>query len=142
MAAEQQIPHEVMKPTWDGAKASLVWVLPALWVLISAQGLSAQCSDCAIEPSQHSASSLQSGKRHAPDAIPSRDLSLRRPSNRIVKSGKNTLYDVAPFLRQGAVERATFTIYLPQCHPSPALATRWQFDCRAAREPRAPSAVS
>jgi len=131
-----------MKPTWEGSGASLVWVLPALWVLISAQGLPAQCSACAIQPSQHAAFSLQNDSRHAPDAIPSRDLSLRRASNRIAKAGKSTLLDVAPFLRQGAVERATFTIYLPQSNTSCALAARWHFDCRAAREPRAPSAVS
>ena len=123
-------------------RITFVALLPALWLLASGQFLfDSSGNGAATTGGCHSQCVLEGGKHclsHPPSAS---DISARGIRSRVGKhSGKSDLICLEP-ISCSAWPRsaiACFTVHTS----SPALATGWQFACRAAPNPRAPSFAS
>lgn len=138
-AAFEHVRRGFVKPIVDRAKITLGCILPALFLLICSQSLAASCERCGAEPQADSTYSLQDG-RHVPVHTPSpSDATVRHGSWRIVKLSKTQPLTFLPIRHWRTAVAAPLDLSSPR-HQSPtALVTRWQFDCRTAWDPRAPS---
>ena len=147
-----QIPAVVFSSTGLGTGSSerrapekaFIFLLPALFLLISGPGLVAR-PGCWSPASRGAICNLQSGKKATSAVVVLVDVSTRRPVSRIGKQfqfgrGSPPLLDVISF---PDLIGSTFLIsFSPQRRGPDTLASRWQFDCRAAGVPRAPSFLS
>jgi hypothetical protein len=143
-------PHEVqmnklrsnpVKALMDRIKIAFAAIFPAVWLLLCGQALSAQRMDWSKETSRDHPGTLQGCKPCSPDALISQDATARRAPSRLGKSGNaNTLF-VNPISRSHAVERMPIPLSAQRESPF-GLATCWQFVCRTALDPRAPSSLS
>lgn len=128
----------------DRVKVALVSLLPVLWLMAAGQSFADPCRSCATASASDSKFGLESG-RHCPSNKESSsiDLSARRGSARIgSQSAKASFFPVEP-TTGSQVNGRRFLANFSSVREGPrALATRWQFDYRAASEPRAPSSVS
>src|SRR5439155_15891736 len=111
--------------------------LPTLWLVTSGQCLLDPVGPCAWISASESGKGSHS--KHARSF-----LSAARPIN--LRIGTQSGPDKAPSLETiscGRIfELAHLAISSPGSEGTLALARRWQFDCRTALEPRAPSSVS
>lgn len=124
------------------ANVALFLLLPALWVFLCAQGFAIPCDNCGIFGSQDVTCSLQPCKGSAGDVLVSPNSSTVRAATRTGKNfGKSHLPSLDPLARSHGNGR-TLTISFPESQSPFTIATCWQFDCRAARHPRAPTLVS
>ena len=137
----EQSSHEPVKGMMDRTKIAFAALVPALWLLLCGQGLPAQCIDCPKAPSSAHTCTLQNDKACSSDAVSSQDTTARRAASRLGKSGNTNPLVVNPISRSHAVERTPTPVSAQRESPI-ALATCWQFVCRTALEPRAPSSVS
>jgi hypothetical protein len=141
-APNEQSSCDPVKRVMDRTKIAFVALLPALWLLVCGQGLSAQCIDCSKEVSRDQTCTLLSCKYCPSDAVSSQDISARRAPSRPGKSGNTNATLLSPISRPHAVEHASLALSCPRRESRAALATCWQFACRAALDPRAPSSIS
>jgi hypothetical protein len=128
----------------DRVKVALVSLLPVLWLMASGQSFAEPCRNCATANKADSKFALESGRRcPSHEATASIDLSVRRAKARIgSQSAKTSFFPVEPTIGSQSVD-GRFSSGFSSFHDGAcALAVRWQFDCRAASEPRAPSSVS
>jgi hypothetical protein len=127
----------------DRVKVTLVALLPALWLMASGQSFTGRCPSCASASSRDSTLALESGQCCPSDAAGSVGLSALRANPRIgAHSAKSNFRPLEPIDYSQAFNRTLFANSPSQRDGLIALAVRWQFDCRAASEPRAPSLVS
>jgi len=140
----EQCERWVVKADMDRVKVALVSLLPVLWLMASGQYFADPCRNCATTKASDSKFALESGKRcPSNDATSSTDLSARRANARIGSHlTKANLFPVEPTTGSGSVDGRFLVDFSSACDGPRALATRWQFDCRAAPQPRAPSSVS
>lgn len=138
----EQSSQDPVKRVMDRTKIAFAALLPALWLLLCGQGLSAQRIDCSKEISRDQTCTLQSGKYCSSDAVLSQDITARRASSRLGKSGNSNTTLLNPISRPHTLEHASLVIRSPRRESPLALATCWQFVCRAALDPRAPSSIS
>jgi hypothetical protein len=134
----------VVKADMDRVKVALVSLLPVLWLMASGQYFADPCGACPTGGAPDSKFALESGK-HCPsnEATSSIDLSARRANARIGSHlAKANFFPAEPTTNSRSVDRRFLTDFSSSREGPRALATRWQFDCRAASEPRAPSSVS
>jgi len=127
-----------VKDDMDRVRLALVALLPTLFLLASGQSVQGVCERCVTS---EAGSAL--GERGKPSAPPltSTEFSARTAHARIGKyQGHGSLTPVEPFSELRSVEPPTRI--LPAVHARPiALAVSWQFACRTALAPRAPSSV-
>ena len=144
-------PHEVqmnklrsnpVKALMDRIKIAFAAIFPAVWLLLCGQALSAQCTDYSKETSRDHPGTLQGCKPCSPDALTFQDATARRAPSRLGKSGHAKPLLFNPISRPHTVEHPSLAICSPRRESPLALATCWQFICRAALDPRAPSSVS
>ena len=131
-----------VKTVMNRVKLSLVALLPAFWLLASGQSLLDPCDICASRGFDVSKSTFEGGKQCPLHSVCSFDTAARPVKSRIgpqVPKGK--FMPLEPIARSHAVER-TPTLVSAQRESPIALATCWQFACRAALDPRAPSSIS
>jgi hypothetical protein len=131
-----------VKADMDRVKVALVSLLPVLWLMASGQSLAGPCSNCSTASTADLKFALKSGKRCSSDESGSIDLSARRANARIGShSARSNFFPIEPTISSRSVDRRFLADFssLPE---GSVLATRWQFDYRAAAEPRAPSSVS
>jgi hypothetical protein len=127
----------------DRVKVTLVALLPALWLMASGQSFLNPCAHCASATSRDSASAFESRHSCPSGAAGSVDLSARRANPRIgAQSAKSNFPPFEPINGSQAFDRTFPANSSSQREGLIALAVRWQFDFRAASEPRAPSLVS
>jgi hypothetical protein len=127
----------------DRVKVTLAALLPALWLMASGQCFADPCGSCATVSARDSKFAFESGKQCPSNEASSIDLSARRAKARIGShSAKANLFFIEP-IAHSKVAHPKFSGNFSSVREGPlALATRWQFDCRAAPQPRAPSSVS
>jgi hypothetical protein len=127
----------------DRVKVTLAALLPALWLMASGQCFADPCAGGATAGARDSKVAFESGKRCPSNEAYSIDLSVRRASARIGShSAKGNFFFTEPTTRS-QVAHSRFLGNFTSVREGPqALAARWQFDCRAASQPRAPSSVS
>src|SRR5258705_1863614 len=124
----------------DRVKVTLVALLPALWLMASGQCFADPRGGRETISARDSKFAFESGK-HCPSNEPcSTDLSARRAKARIGShSAKGNPFFIEP-IAHSQVTHPRFSGNFSSVREGPlALATHWQFDCRAAPEPRAPS---
>jgi hypothetical protein len=138
----EQSSRDPVKGVMDRTKIALAALLPALWLLLCGQGLPEQCIDCSNETCMDLTCTLQNGKHSSLEAVPSPDITARRATSRLGKSGNANTPLVTAVSREHAVEHAYLAILSARRQSPPGLVARWQFDCRAALDPRAPSSIS
>jgi len=134
--------RDPVKGVMDRTKIAFAALLPALWLLLCGEGLSAQCVDWSNGTCRDPSCTLQNGKHSSLAVVSSPDVTARRATSRLGKSGNGNTSSVNAVSRAYAVEHAPLAICSARRQSPPDLATRWQFDCRAALDPRAPSSVS
>src|SRR5262249_39253887 len=134
----------VVKAVMDRVKVALVSLLPVLWLMASGQSFAEPCRNCATANKPDSKFALESGQRcPSNEATVFTDLSARRANARIgSQSAKLIFFPVEPAIGSRSVDRRFLAVFSSLREGPCALAVRWQFDCRAASEPRAPSSVS
>jgi len=134
---------DVVKALMDRVKVTLVALLPALWLMASGQYFLDPCGNCPATSASNSSFAFEQGKHCSSNETGSIDLSARRTNLRVsAQSAKNNFFPVEPAIGSKSVSQR-FSAVLSSDREGPlALATRWQFDCRAAPQPRAPSSVS
>ena len=132
----------VVKPAMDRVKITLVALLPALWLLASGQSFFDPRDSCANPAPCNSTCTSEDGKPCPSHPLYSPDISARPVRSRLgPQVGHSNLLPLEPISASYAVERAPQTLSAQRESP-PAVATSWQFACRAALDPRAPSSVS
>jgi hypothetical protein len=136
----------VVEVVMDRVKITLAALLPTLWLMAAGQSFADPCGGHATLTTVNAFDSefaFESGK-HCPSNDPcSTDLSARRAKARIGSHSAKGIFFVTRPTTRSQVAQPTFSPNSSSVREGPrALATRWQFDCRAAPEPRAPSSVS
>ena len=131
-----------VKGVMDRTRIAFAALFPVLWLLLCGQGLSAQCVDCSKEISSHQTCTLLSCQHCPPDAVSSQDIPARRAPSRLGKSGNTNTALLSPISRRPTAEHAPLAIRSPRRESPLAVAMCWQFVCRAALDPRAPSSIS
>ncbi len=127
----------------DRVKITFVALLPALWLISSGQGFLDPCGNCASASAEDSSGVFQSGQHCPSSAAGTVDLSSLRANPRI--GAHSPRIPISPFQligRSPALHRVASDNFSSQPQAALALAARWQFDFRAASEPRAPSLLS
>jgi len=133
----------MVKGLMNRPKVALISLFSGLSLLVSGQSLFIPCADCELQDSNHGTCVLQSGKDSCSHGFNSYDVSARQAVSRLGKQlGKGNLPPSHLLCRSTSLERIFLKpSSLDGAKPS-ALASRWQFECRAALNPRAPSLVS
>jgi len=127
----------------DRVKVALASLLPVLWLMASGQDLADPCGACPTGSACDSKFAFENGKRCPANEGSSTELSTCRANTRIGShSAKGNLFFVEPTDGSEAVGRRFLADFSSLREGPRTLVTRWQFDCRAAPEPRAPSSVS
>jgi hypothetical protein len=128
----------------DRVRIALVSLLPVLWLMASGQSFADPCRNCAPANKYDSKFALESGKRcPSNEATAATDLSVRRTNARIgSQSAKQNFFPFEPTIGSRSVGQGFFAGFSSLRESPCALAVRWQFDYRAASEPRAPTSVS
>jgi hypothetical protein len=143
--APAQIPNErpqraVVKPVMDRARITLVAVFPALWLLVSGSYLPAPGDGCPAKCD--STFAFGAGKQCPPYSVCTGDTAARPVNPRIgPQAGNGNVIPLESSFRSHSIERLSAPVFTQRESPL-ALAVSWQFACRAAPEPRAPSFVS
>ena len=140
--SNEQSSRDSVKRVMDRTRIAFAALLPALWLLLCGQALSAQRIDCPNEACTDPTCTFQNGKHSSFDAVSSPDLTARRATSRLGKSGNGNTDLVTAVSREYGVEHASLAIRSARPQGPSGLAARWQFDCRAALDPRAPSSIS
>ena len=131
-----------VKPIMDRARITLVALLPALWLLIPGQYLLGACAVCTNTASCDTTCAFEGAKQCPLHSVCSFDAAARPVKSRIAPQvPKGNFIPLEPVSRSHAVERTPTAVSAQRESPL-ALATSWQFTCRAALHPRAPSSVS
>jgi len=138
----EQCSRDPVKPVMDRTRIALASFLPALLILLCGQSLPAQCIDCAKKNSTFQACTLQKGEHFSSDVVSSTDITPRRATSRPGKAGHNNAPTLDPISRFHQVEQVPLAICSARRESPLALATSWQFACRTALQPRAPSSDS
>ena len=124
------------------AKLGFVALLPVVWLLASGESLLASCAECGGTGFCDSQSILGNGKRCPPQPLSGSDAAASGVHSRILKhSGKSSLTPCENICRSSSLQSNGVARLTPHAN-SPNFATSWQFACRAALEPRAPSFAS
>src|SRR5882724_11568897 len=132
----------MVKRLMERVKVTLVSLLPALWLMSSGQYFLDPCGNFVTASACDSTFAFESGQHCPSNAESSIDLSPRRANSRVGSHSAKTHFPFAePVVDSQADYRRLLANFSPQRKAPLALATRWQFDCRAAPEPRAPSSV-
>lgn len=132
-----------VKAVMDRVKITLVSLLPALWLMSSGQYFLDPCGNCATARTHDSTFAFESGQHCPSNAKSSIDLSARRANSRVGSHSAKTIFPlVEPVVGSQVHDRRFLATFSSSSESPRALATRWQFDYRAAPEPRAPSSVS
>src|ERR1051325_3993860 len=127
----------------DRVKVTLVALLPALWLMASGQYFLDPCGNCPAASAADSAYAIQKAENGPSSETGSVDLSTRRANLRIgQQSLRGNFFFVQPIARSQPVDEQFLSELSSNREGPPVLAARWQFDCRAAPEPRAPSSLS
>ena len=122
-------------------KFSFIGLLSALCLLASGYSGFGSCNDCA-PASQDRAAAFESAKHCSLSSFFSSDLSARRFSSRNGQQiGKSDVPLVESAWSSHIVER-DIAILCPRLDGPLSLISSWQFACRAALDPRAPSSRS
>jgi hypothetical protein len=132
---------QAVKASMSRFKIALVALLPGLW-LLAGQSLIEPSLDCAVGGVLDSNHALDGSKFSHTYPPFSSDVSTRVIHSRSGKiSGKTSSL---PFEFLSGVQTATAFSAAPSIlfHNPPELASSWQFACRAAPEPRAPTSLS
>lgn len=127
----------------DRVKVTLVALLPALWLIASGERLLGSCGHCSTPTTSVTKHAFENDKGCPSTGYGSVDLSARRVNSRISSQpGKVAFFFLDSTARSESL-RAQSLANIHPCREGPiALAARWQFDSRAAPEPRAPTSVS
>lgn len=132
-----------VKAVMDRVKITLVSLLPALWLMSSGQCFLDPRGNSAAPDPCDSTSAFESGQSCPSNTHSSIDLSARRSNPRVGShSAKTNFPFVEPVVGSPAHSRRFLATFSSYSKAPLALTTRWQFDYRAAPEPRAPSSVS
>jgi hypothetical protein len=125
-----------------GTKLALVLLLSALWLCASGQSLIVSCEVCSPTGSVASNSAFDSGNKCPLSHSSTSDPAGTAAHLRIVKQhAKARVVPCAQTLVPIPLISATWFLLSPgKC--SSDLSTSWQFACRAALNPRAPSFIS
>ena len=135
-------PRTPVKPAMDRVKITLVVLFPALWLLASGQSLLDPRDSCATPAPCNSTCTSEDGKPCPSHPLCSPDISARPVRSRLgPQVGHSNLLPLEPISPSYSVERTPQTVFAQRESPL-ALATSWQFACRDALDPRAPSSVS
>src|ERR1041384_7424039 len=122
----------------DRAKITLIALLPALWYMASGQHFLAPCGNCPATSRSDSSFTFQNGQHCSSTKSDFIDLSARRTNLRIgSQSAKGNSFLAEPTITSQPVSRQFVAVLSPNREGILTLATRWQFDCRAAPDPRA-----
>ena len=123
-------------------KVILVVVMPALFLLVSADCVGYPSAGCGCASLDCLFSAEGSGKHKSPSADNSFDSTVQRWSRRVnARPGTDGFGAPVPLAQTPARPEQT----IPSCIPQPAsleLIQSWRFLWRTASEPRAPSSVS
>jgi len=134
--------HSPVESLMNRAKLGFVALLPVLWLLGSGESLLASCEECGVMGSCGSASLLDGGKPCPSQPISGSDAAASTVHSRVVKhTGKSSLTPCENICRSCSLPSKAIAHVAPR-KSSPDLATTWQFACRAALDPRAPSFAS
>jgi len=116
-------------------------VLPALWLVVSAQSLFAPAAGCVTCSAVCAFNREESNHEHSPLDFAFQSPARPTPSRPGLQSGPDRLA-CPPDAAVGCPDLTPETLFFNQPESSLVLARTWQFDLRAALEPRAPSSVS
>jgi hypothetical protein len=130
------------KPAKDRAKIALVALFPALWLAASGQPLLGLCDGSGSSSPCNSTCTAECGKQRPSHPFGSPDFSARPVRSRLgPQVGNSNPLLLEPVTHSEAGERRPVAAFAKRESPL-ALAASWQFACRAAADPRAPSLVS
>ena len=134
--------HSPVECLMNRAKLGFVALLPVLWILASGESLLASCDGCNSTGLCGSQSILDGGKPCPSQPLSGSDAAASTVHSRVVKhSGKSSLTPSENICRTFSLQSNAVARPAPRTSP-PGLATSWQFTCRAALDPRAPSFAS
>ena len=142
---DEHIGRIPVKPAMVRARIALTILFPAVWLLAAAQSSSGKTSLHSISPAAAEFSSqLRSGHANSANPFAGADTAFRPGNARLFKHlnkpANSSAHCVPGSIRgEDSAFRNSFFLSLTRSTP---LANRWQFDCRAALDPRAPSLAS
>ena len=133
--------HGFVEALMNGGKHALVILLSALWLCASGQSLLAPCDSCRTGASASPNHILDAGK-----SCPCSPFSNSDFAGTAIHSGVTKhLGKAGPIVCENACRSSVLAAPADiQCslrHSAQDRATSWQFVCRAALDPRAPSSV-
>jgi hypothetical protein len=123
-------------------KLALAVLMPALWLFASGQSLLAYGDECTFAGVDSSQASLDSGKSFPHQPFCGSDAAAMGVHARLVKHlGKGSPSYREHFCSLDFLLPLTAALRAAR-ENSPDLVSSWQFACRAALDPRAPSCIS
>ena len=138
----ERVGHSPVECLTNRAKFGFVALLPVLWILASGESLLASCDGCNSTGLCDSQSIVDGGKPCPSQPLSGSDAAPSAVHSRVVKhSGKSSLTPSEDICRTFSLQSNAVARPAPRTSP-PDLATSWQFTCRAALDPRAPSFAS
>jgi len=133
--------HQAVQPSMSRVKITLVALFPVFW-LLAGQSVLDFCADCTILDAADSKAALSTGKKCNSHTPFSSDISKHAVRSRIGKIAAKIQLLPAELTSRSNSDEASSSAHSELPSAPPALAASWQFACRAALEPRAPSSVS
>jgi len=134
--------HSPVECLMNRTKLGFVALLPVLWLLASGESLLASCCECGGTGLCDSQSIRDSGNRCPSQPISGSDAAVIAVHSRVLKhSGNGSLTPCENICQPFSLQSNAVARLAPRTN-SPNLATSWQFACRAALDPRAPSFAS
>ena len=137
----ERVGHSPVECLMNRGKLTLVAFLPVLWLFASGESLLASCDECGTRICD-SQSILNGGKGCPAQPLSNSDAAASALHSRILKhSGKSSLTPCENICGSVSLQPQAVAHLAPRTN-SLDLATSWQFACRAALDPRAPSFAS
>lgn len=139
----ERSPKAGVQSAMDRMRITLVALFPALWLLASGQSLADSCGTYGNPAPCNSTSTVDCSKPCPALPVCSPDISARPVRSRLSpQAGSGNLLPFHPVSPSYAFERTAPAVCAQREESPLALAASWQFACRAALDPRAPSFVS
>jgi hypothetical protein len=124
-------------------KATMVWLIPALWLAAGIACLSETVNGVPHSPTGKALSSDQCGNCESSTTVCSLEQSARRLGRRPdIESSPEKLHPPVAIFEHDCALYAQHAFSSARFQPALGLAQSWQFLWRTAIEPRAPSPVS
>jgi hypothetical protein len=140
---DERFARSPVKALMSRAKYAFVLLMPAaFWLFASGQSLLVSCNECGAISLTGSQGSVEPGKNCA-GKLPTAFDAVARPIHlRVLKQGGKSTPAPCDLAPRSISSRPSRMVHVVPQPVSSDFASSWLFDCRVARNPRAPSFVS